>query len=237
MNPYESGQLSHLDEQEIVSGMNRYIAKVYRWMFLGLLVTALVATAFARNPSLVSGFRNNPILFYGAMIAELGLVMALSAAIYKLSFQAAAAIFGIYAALNGVTLSFILLIYTGASVSSTFFVAAAMFGVMSLYGYVTKTDLTKFRNILMMGLIGVLILSVVNIFLGSSPLAWIISLVGVVVFLGLTAYDMQKLKAVYFATANDEVMQNKLGLLGALSLYLDFINLFLMLLRLLGRRR
>ena len=153
------------------------------------------------------------------------------------SFPAAAGLFGLYAVLTGLTLSVILLAYTGTSVFTTFVITAAMFGVMSVYGRITRTDLTQFRGILTMGLIGVVVLSLVNLFLRSDAMGWIISLVGLFVFLGLTAYDMQKLKSYYYGSQGDELLANRLGLLGALSLYLDFINLFLMLLRLFGRRK
>jgi uncharacterized protein len=225
------------EEYDAIRGLNAYIAKVYGWMFLGLALTALTAFLFSTNVQLVISFVKNPFLLYGSVIGEFVLVIAISRAIMKLSFPAAASLFGIYAILNGLTLSVILLLYTGSSVASTFFITAFMFGSMSIYGRVTQVDLTKFRGMLTMGLIGVIGLSVLNIFLRSSVLEWIVTLVGLFVFLGLTAYDMQKLKTYYASTQGDMVMQNKLGLLGALSLYLDFINLFLMVLRLFGRRR
>ena len=222
---------------EAIQSLNAYIAKVYLWMCMGLAVTALTAFLFASNTNWVIGFITNPILFYGSLIGEFVLVIALSRAIMRLSFPAAAGLFGLYAVLNGLTLSVILLAYTGTSVFTTFVITAAMFGVMSVYGRITRTDLTQFRGILTMGLIGVVVLSLVNLFLRSDAMGWIISLVGLFVFLGLTAYDMQKLKSYYYGSQGDELLANRLGLLGALSLYLDFINLFLMLLRLFGRRK
>ncbi len=238
MSQYENGNMPvQAGEYGAVKSLNGYIAKVYGWMFLGLGLTALTAFLFLTRMDWVVGFVKNPILFYGSMIGEFALVFAISRAIMRLSFPAAAALFGFYAVLNGLTLSVILLVYTGSSVATTFFITAAMFGTMSVYGRITRTDLTKFRGILMMGLIGIIVLSVLNLFLHSSAVEWIVTLVGMFVFLGLAAYDMQKLKGYYYSTQGDAVLQNKLGLLGALSLYLDFINLFLMLLRLFGRRK
>lgn len=145
--------------------------------------------------------------------------------------------FLIYAALNGVTFSAVLLAFAGETITSAFAITAVTFGVMSIYGYVARTDLTQFRSILFMGLIGILILSLVNIFLRSSNVEWLISIVSLFVFLGLTAYDMQKLKGYYFGTYGNVALRNNLGIIGALSLYLDFVNLFLTILRLFGRSR
>lgn len=237
-NRYRSYEMdAAADPRDVLAGMNRFIVKVYGWMFMGLLLTAFAATAFASNTGLVIAFISNPILFYGAMILEVAMVFGISAGIQRLSFQAAAGLLGAYAVLNGITLSYILLAYTGESVAGAFFTTAIMFGVMSLYGYVTRTDLSRVGAMLTMALIGVLVLSLVNIFIGSSTLGWVISIVGLIVFLGLTAWDMQKLKGMYFATVHNEEMRMKMGLLGALSLYLDFINMFLMLLRIFGRGR
>ena len=224
-------------EMDIIRGLNAYIAKVYGWMFIGLALTALTAFAFVADEARVVAFVTNPILFYGCLIGELVLVFVASRAVMKLPFSAAAGLFALYAVLNGLTLSVILLVYTGASLSLTFFVTAGMFGVMSVYGRVTRTDLSRFRGMLTMGLIGVVVLSLINMLLRSEALDWVVSLVGLFVFLGLTAYDMQKLRTYYFASEGNTLTLNRLGLLGALSLYLDFINLFLMLLRLFGRRR
>ena len=229
--PEQSGEL------DIIRGLNAYIAKVYGWMFIGLVLTALTAFAFVSNPDRVIAFVTNPILFYGCLIGEFVLVLFVSRSVMKLPFSAAVGLFALYAVLNGLTLSVILLVYAGASVALTFFITAVMFGAMSVYGRVTRTDLTRFRGILTMGLIGVVVLSLLNLFLRSNVLEWIVTLVGLFVFLGLTAYDMQKLRSYYFSAQGDTLTLNRLGLLGALSLYLDFINLFLMLLRLFGRRR
>lgn len=225
------------DEAFQIRSLNAYIAKVYGWMFIGLSITAVTAFLFVADESRVMGFVGNPVLFFGTLIAQFAVVIIASRSIMKLSLTAGAALLGIYAVLNGLTLSVILLVYTGSSIATTFGITAVMFGVMSVYGKTTQTDLSRFRGMLTMGLIGIIVLSVANMFLRSGALDWVVTLVGLFVFLGLTAYDMQKLKAYYAMSQGDSLMQNRLGLLGALSLYLDFINLFLMLLRLFGRRR
>jgi hypothetical protein len=222
--------------QENVEGLNSYIVKVFRWMFIALAVTALVAFAISSNLEIIYSLVSNPILLLGIIAAELILVVVLTRRLMKLSFQAAIALFLGYAALNGLLFGIILMAYTEESITQTFLITCLTFGVMAVYGRFTKTDLTRFRNILYMGLFGVIILSLVNIFFASSQLGWIISIVGLFVFLGLTAYDMQKLKAYYYGTEGDEATRSKLSIYGALQLYLDFINLFLMLLRIFGRR-
>jgi FtsH-binding integral membrane protein len=185
------------------------------------------------TPVLLNGVVGNRLVFYGLMIGELALVIALSAAINRLSAAVATFMFIAYSALNGITLSVIFLVYTADSISSTFLVTAGMFGAMSAYGYMTRRDLTSWGSFLFMGLIGVVIASVVNIFMRNNSVSWIISGVGVIVFTGLTAYDTWKIKALAAGGAEGR----KPAILGALTLYLDFINLFLMLLRFLGRRR
>jgi len=179
------------------------------------------------------GIVGNKLVFYGLMIGELILVFTLSAAIGRLSTGVATVLFLGYSALNGLTLSVVFLVYTADSIASTFAVTAAMFGAMSLYGYVTRRDLTSWGSFFFMGLIGILIASVVNIFLKSNAVSWVVSAIGVIVFTGLTAYDTWKIKALAAAGAEGR----KPAILGALTLYLDFINLFLMLLRLMGGRR
>lgn len=218
---------------QIVVAQNTLIRQVYAWMGGGLLITALLAIVTVSSPTLLNAVYGNRLVFYGLIFAELGLVVAISAAIDKLSASAASALFILYAALNGVTMAVIFAVYTAESIGSTFVITAATFGSMSAYGYLTKRDLTGWGSFLFMGLIGVVIASVVNIFTQSSAVSWIISAVGVIVFTGLTAYDTWKIKAM--ATAGAE--GRKPAILGALTLYLDFINLFLMLLRLLGNRR
>ena len=224
------------EEYASVKGMNAFISKVFGWMFIGLLLTAGVSYYVSTNNNLIQALSNN-FLFFGLLIGELVLVAVLSARITKLKYTTALGMFLIYAALNGVTLSIIFLAYTGSSIAAAFGITAITFGAMCIYGYVTKTDLTQFRTILYMGLIGLIVLSVVNIFLRSSGMDWFISILSLVVFLGLTAYDMQKLKAYYFGTEGNVALRGNLGIVGALSLYLDFINLFLTFLRLFGRRK
>lgn len=225
------------EEYNAIQGMNAFISKVFGWMFIGLFLTATVAFFVSTNINLVITIVGNPFLLFGLMIGQLVLVSVLSARIAKLKYSTAVGMFLLYAAVNGLTLSVIFLAYTYESIATAFFITALTFGVMSVYGYFTKTDLTQFRNLLFMGLIGLLILSVVNIFLSSSGLMWIMSILGLFVFLGLTAYDMQKLKSYYFGTEGSVSLRNNLGIFGALRLYLDFINLFLIFLRLFGRGR
>ena len=183
------------EEYASVKGMNAFISKVFGWMFIGLLLTAGVSYYVSTNNNLIQALSNN-FLFFGLLIGELVLVAVLSARITKLKYTTALGMFLIYAALNGVTLSIIFLAYTGSSIAAAFGITAITFGAMCIYGYVTKTDLTQFRTILYMGLIGLIVLSVVNIFLRSSGMDWFISILSLVVFLGLTAYDMQKLKEI-----------------------------------------
>ena len=215
------------------------LRNVYLWMSLGLALTGVVALGIASNPRLVIGLASNPLLFFGVILAELGLVMYLSARIHVMSAGAATIAFATYAALNGVSLSLVFLAYTGTSIASAFFITAGTFGAMSLYAITTKRDLSGIGNYLMMGLLGLIIASIVNIFLRSSGMEWMISVVGVLLFVGLTAYDTQIIKswnqqASYTA---DESIFIRISIIGALKLYLDFINLFLFFLRLFGRNR
>lgn len=237
MQQYSNDYSSYESEVEARQELNAYISKVFSWMFIGLVVTAIVALAVSSSYTILFFLAENIFLFYGLMIGEVILVAVLSRRIMKLSFGAAFSMFLLYAAVNGITFALILALYAGETIWSTFLITGVTFGAMALYGRFTKTDLTQFRSVLFMGLIGVVILSIVNIFLNSSPLGWIISIVGLFVFLGLTAYDTQKLKGYYYATDGQMALRQNLGVMGALSLYLDFINLFLMLLRLFGRRR
>jgi hypothetical protein len=211
-----------------------FIASVYRWMALGLAVTAGVAFTVASSEALLRAVVLNRWIFYGLMIAELGLVIALSAMVQRLSAAAAGGMFLLYSALNGATLSVVLLIFTGTSVASAFAITAGTFGAMSVYGTVTKRDLTTWSSFLTMGLFGVVIAGVVNVFLRSDGLSFVLSCAAVVVFTGLTAYDTQKLRA-YARAGGTSVAAAPIS--GALSLYLDFINLFLAILRLFGDRR
>jgi len=214
-----------------------FVAKVYWWMCVALATTGGVCWYVVGRPDLMSTILSSQALFFGLIIAQLGLVIVLSAAMRKLSATAATGIFFLYAALTGLTLSVVVAAFTPQSLATTFLVTAGTFGAMGIYGYTTKTDLTSIGNLAFMGLIGIIIASVVNMFFSSSLLYTATSYVGVLVFVGLTAYDTQKIKrmATAFAAESDE--ERKGAIMGALALYLDFINLFLMLLRIFGRRR
>jgi len=216
-----------------------FLAKVFNWMAAGLGLTALTAFLVANSAAAQQLIFGNRLVFYGLVIGELGLVIYLSARLAKISAGQATAMFLIYSALNGATLSVILMIYTATSVASAFVVAAGMFGAMAVYGTVTKKDLTSLGSFMFMGLIGIIIAAVVNLFLHSPAVSWVISALGVIVFTGLTAYDVQKISR-YGASGimnGGETDIRKGAIMGALSLYLDFINLFLSLLRLMGDRR
>lgn len=211
--------------------------KVYLWMTLALVITGFTAFGIASNPGIAYAIVTNRLLFWGLIIAEFGLVIGISGAINKLSAVTATLLFVLYSIVNGATLSVIFMAYTMSSIASVFFITAGLFGVMAFIGYTTKTDLTSIGKILFMALIGIILATVVNLFVGSSMLNMIVSYVGVVIFTGLTAYDSQKIKnMLYNADSMDEGMQ-KIALLGSLTLYLDFINLFLMLLRIFGGNR
>lgn len=211
--------------------------KVYVWMTLALVITGFTAFGIAENPGLVYTIVTNRLLFWGLIIGEFALVMAIYGAIGKLSATAATLLFVLYSIVNGATLSVIFLAYTMTSIASVFFITAGTFAVMAFIGYTTKTDLTSFGKMLMMGLIGIILATVVNIFIGSSMLNMMVSYVGVVVFVGLMAYDSQKIKNLLYQVDNMSEEAQKLALLGSLTLYLDFINLFLMLLRIFGGNR
>lgn len=210
---------------------------VYLWMTMALCLTALTAYTVAGSESLLQAIFSSRALFFGLIIGELVLVMVLAANIMRMSFLTATLLFIAYSVVNGATLSVIFLVYDLGSIGLTFLVTAGMFGAMSLYGFVTGRDLSSWGNLLMMALVGVIIASLVNLFLKSEMLMWIVTYIGILLFVGLTAYDTQRIKRMIYSGAEvDETMQ-KLALLGALSLYLDFINLFLYMLRLLGNRR
>ena len=233
--PHSLAELNDLQVDEVFKTVMR---RVYLWMALGLLVTtgASLATVLTPLGSLVF---SNIYVFYGLFFGELVMVMALSAGIQKLHPAVAGALFFAYAALNGVTLSSIFLVYELGSIGMAFLTAACLFGAMSLIGYSTKKDLANWQGFLMMGLVGLVIASVLNIFLASSGLDWIVSIVGVLLFLGLTIYDTQQIRrmTVQSMQLGDEAVEMKMGILGALKLYLDFVNIFLYLLRFFGRRR
>jgi FtsH-binding integral membrane protein len=213
-----------------------FITRVYGWMAGGLVTTGLVAAYTAANPALIRAIFGSG-LFWVLIVAELGIVMALSWAIKHMSPVMAISAFLFYAALNGLTLSMIFLIYTAESIGLTFFITAGTFGAMCIYGATTKRDLTSMGNLLFMALFGLILASVVNIFWHSSGLYWVVTYAGILIFVGLTAYDAQKIKRMHAAGMEGTEEDRKAAVLGALALYLDFINLFLLLLRLSGRRK
>jgi hypothetical protein len=208
-------------------------------MGIGLALTGFIAYYVSTNEALIRLIFGNSFLFFGLLIAELALVFAISGMVQRMSAGTATALFVIYSALNGVTLSFIFLVYARASIFSTFFICAGTFAACSIYGWTTKRDLTSLGGFLLMGLFGIIIATVVNMFIRSSGMSMIISYIGVLVFVGLTAYDTQKIKnmALTQPAGLDGAVIRKGAILGALSLYLDFINLFLMLLRIFGQSR
>ena len=210
--------------------------KVYVWMTLALVITGITAFGVANSPGVLSVVYGNQIVFWGLIIAELALVFAISGAINRLSLTTATLLFVLYSFINGVVLSSIFLIYTATSIASVFFITAGTFAVMAFIGYTTKKDLTSMGKILFMALIGIIIATIVNIFLKSSGLEMIVSYLGVLIFVGLTAYDSQKIKNMLLMAPDAGEGAQKLALLGALTLYLDFINLFIYLLRIFGRR-
>lgn len=213
-----------------------FVTSVFGWMFLGLALTAGIAAYVAASGDMLDWFGEHQLAYFGMLIAELALVVAISAGINRISYSVAVFLFALFAALNGFTLSLILEIYTSASIASAFVVSAGMFGSMAAYGYITKRDLSSLGSILFMGLIGVILGSIVNIFWANSILYWFVTFAGVLIFCGLTAYDMQKIKRIGESGIEGESAQ-KASILGALSLYLDFVNLFLFMLRILGSAR
>ena len=218
-----------------MADVSTVMRSVYGKMTLGLLVTALTSWLMLGSEQMLSLVFSSPFVFFGLALVELGLVFYLSARIQKLNPATATAMFYLYSVLNGITLTPIFFMYTAESIVSTFFITAATFGAMTVFGYVTKQDLSKFGAILVMALIGLIVCSIVNIFLKSSSLQWIISLAGVAIFVGLTAWDTQKIKRMAEGVYGDDV--SRLSTMGALSLYLDFVNLFIYLLRIFGRER
>ena len=224
-------------ELDISHSISVYLTKVYNWMAIALLITGLAAYFTASSEQLIQLVFGNKILFYGLLIGEIALVSYISARINKLSTSTAIALYILYSALNGLTLSFVFMAYTSASISSTFLITSGTFGAMSLFGYFTKKDLTKIGNIAFMALIGIIIASVVNFFMQSSLMSLVISYLGVLIFVALTAYDTQKLKRIAMNGFENEESMEKSAILGALTLYLDFINLFLFLLRIFGDRK
>jgi FtsH-binding integral membrane protein len=235
MMSYLQNSTFALPEQQL--RQQAFIARVYGWMAGGLALTALVSAYVASSRVLIETVITNRLLFYGLIGAELILVFGLSAAINRLTPAVALTGFLLYAAINGVTLSVIFLVYTAESLASTFVICAAMFGSMALFGTVTKRDLTAVGSFMFMGLIGIIIASFVNFFLHSEAVYWITSYFGVFIFVGLTAYDAQKIKRIGANAALGTEDMGRASVMGSLALYLDFINMFLFLLRIFGRRR
>jgi FtsH-binding integral membrane protein len=229
----QSHTMSHAD---VEAEQQRFITKVFGWMSFALAVTGGVALYVVSNGQLLEMIVYTN-LFFGLIIAELAVVFLFRTIVNRVSATIAIAMFLFYAALNGLTFSVIFVIYTQASIASTFFITAGTFAAMSIYGYTTKRDLTKMGSLLMMGLIGIIIASVVNFFFRNPMLYWIITFAGIAVFVGLTAYDVQKIKNMNVIGNEGTEEDTKEAVVGALILYLDFINLFLMLLRLFGKRR
>ena len=224
---------------EIATPFVKVMRNVYAWMTLGLLMTALTAVLVASTPSVIYALASSPMLIFALFALELGMVIWMSARIHKMAATTAGILFALYAVLNGVTMSFIFLAYAMESIATTFLITAGTFGAMTLVGYTTKKDLSALGRTLMMLLIGLIIATLVNLFVASSGLAVILNYAGVLIFVGLTAYDTQKIKQLveYASATGDEEQTTKLALMGSLTLYLDFINLFLYLLRIFGRRR
>lgn len=231
--PYNGG--GYHDTNTLVAETSSVMKRVYFKMTLGLLVTALISLFCAGSQSYMTFMLTHQWFYWGLFLAELGIVFGVTGAINKMSSATATLLFYAFAAINGMALAPIFLIYTATSIAKTFFICAGTFGAMSVYGYFTTQDLTKWGNLLFYALIGLIIASLVNLFTKSSSLDWIISICGVLIFVGLTAWDTQKIKRMAEYTPSDRL--GHLATLGALSLYLDFINLFLYLLRFFGSQR
>ena len=222
--------------RSVVDQMNAVLKRVYVRMFVGLLISAFCALGVASSPAAINFIYGNQLVYWGMFIAMIAMAWTLPARIYKMSTSTCLLMFYLFAALMGCSLASVFMIYNLGTIVYTFFISAGVFGAMSVYGYFTKSDLSKMGTYLVMALIGLIIASVVNIFVASSGLDWIISIIGVLIFVGLTAWDTQQIKRM--AAANLEpALADKLATMGALNLYLDFINLFLFLLRLLGGSR
>ena len=229
-NTYSQSQSTAIDQ-----GLRDYMMKVYNYMTSGLAISGLVAWGFSQSPTLM-GASYGTALPWVVMLAPLGCIFFLGARLQKMSLSAAQMTFWAFAAVMGISLSYIFIVFTGVSIVRVFLITSCTFAAMSIYGYTTKRDLTKFGSFLIMGLIGIIIASIVNIFLQSSAMQFVISCVGVLVFVGLTAYDTQRIKSTYYQVAGT-AFAGKAAIMGALTLYLDFINLFIMLMQLFGQRR
>ncbi len=224
-------------KEQIQVEQANFISKVFAWMSLALLITGLTSYFVASTPEIVMPIVSNRLLYFGLLIGEVILVGYISSAISRLSVTTTVALYIFYSILNGLTLSIIFLVYTTSSIASTFFITAGTFSVMAAYGYYTKTDLTSMGKILFMGLIGLIIASIVNIFMNSSILYWVTTYVGIFIFTGLTAYDIQKIKEMNIIGNEGTDEDKKEAISGALTLYLDFINLFIYILRIFGDRK
>jgi len=227
--------LASFENPSLQLALQGYIRKTYLWMMGGLLVSGFTAL-FTFNSPIFAVFVANPMVLFLLFIAELGLVWYLSARVMRLESSTAGFLFILYSFLNGLTLSLIFAVYAAVTIQNVFFTTAALFAAMSFYGYTTKRDLTSFGSFLFMGLIGIIIAIFINMFIGSSALDFAISIIGVLIFVGLTAYDTQKIKEMFIELSDNAEAAGKYSILAALTLYLDFINLFLFLLRLFGRR-
>jgi hypothetical protein len=223
--------------ETIFAEQQRFIVKVYGWMSVALILTGITAFIVATTPAFMQLIFANMTIFYVLLGVELLMVIGLSAMINKMSANMATAVFVLYSVVNGLTISFIFMIYTTSSIAFTFFVTAITFGAMSAYGYFTKKDLTSWGNLLLMALFGLIIASIGNLFMKSDTLMWITTYAGILIFVGLTAYDTQKIKNTNIIGNEGTDEDRKEAIIGALTLYLDFINLFLKLLRLFGRRK
>jgi uncharacterized protein len=239
MNDYNQqyAQYKPVEASFATAETRKFLLHVYNWMAMGLALTGIVAYGVSTSETLLRFIVMNPFIFYGLIIAQFVVVIAMSVAINKMPSIVAVGAFFLYAFLTGLTFSILFLIYTDVSITYTFFICAAMFGSVSVFGYITKMNLTGVGTFMMMGLIGLIIASVVNIFLQNSMIDWMISYVGVLIFVGLTAWDTQKIKKMSQVTSFETEKGKKVAIMGALTLYLDFINMFLFLLRIMGNRK
>lgn len=237
-NYFENGMQNNsvLNEEQIEDIQIAFLNKVFGYMSFALILTAVVAFIVAHTPTLLYSLYRNPFLIYGLFGCELLLVGFLSRRVYKMNPATALMMFIVYSIINGMTLSYVFVVYTGNSVSSAFFITAITFLTMSFVGFKTKADLTKFSSLFTMALLGIILASLCNIFLQSTSLMWIISYVGIFVFIGLIAYDTQKLKHMSLIAYQNGGVATNLAIVGALALYLDFINIFLFILRIFGDR-
>lgn len=235
MEVQELEKIIRQQEMTNASTFKVLMRKVYLWMTLALMITGITAAGVANSPNILALIYSSQVVMWGIIIAEFGLVIYISARLEKLSLSTATTLFALYSILNGVMLSSIFLLYNTAIISKVFFITAGTFGVTALYGYATKKDLSSLGNILFMALIGLVIATIVNVFMKSAMFDLILSYIGVIIFVGLTAWDSQKIKHMMMVQQDADESAQKLALIGALSLYLDFINLFLYLLRIFGR--